>query len=217
MVKPNADVANKGIEGILELSADAHIRRRGTVKDSPEFHRLTGAIAAYGKALAVLRALQKREEFYAVIQESDGMQTLLAGEGHLLELISTGVPLPQVLNKVCTALDVQLGNVVSLVLLPDNEEHTAHTIANTAAEFGLSVFSRTAILSPSEELFGTFEIYCCFLRTPAPSEDKLIQRATHLAALAIQHHYHGRDPGNFSLDWNGAIDRGSREASPSRN
>ena len=143
-------------------------------------------------------------------QESDNMQTLLPGEGHLLELISTGAPLPQVLNKVCTALDVQVGNVVSLVLFPDDEEHTAHTIANTAAEFGLSVFSRTAILSPSEEMFGTLEIYCCFPRTPAPSEDRLIQRATHLAGLAIQHHYHGRDSGNFSLHWNGASVIGSR-------
>ena len=149
--------------------------------------------------------------------ESDNMQTLLAQEGHLLELISSGAPLPQVLDKVCTALDVQVGNVVSLVLFPDDEEHTAHTIADTAAEFGLSVFSRTTILSPSEELFGTFEIYCCFPRTPTPSEDRLIQRATHLAALAIQHHYHGRDPGNFSLHWNGAMGSGSREAPPSSN
>lgn len=67
----NSDVANESIEGMLELSADAHIRRRGTAKDSPEFHRLTGAIAAYGKALAVLRALQKREEFYAMLVQPD--------------------------------------------------------------------------------------------------------------------------------------------------
>jgi len=71
MMKPNSGVANKGIERILELSADAHIRRRGTVKDSPEFHNLTGAIAAYGKALAVLTALQQREEFYAMIGQHD--------------------------------------------------------------------------------------------------------------------------------------------------
>lgn len=150
-------------------------------------------------------------------RESDVMQTLLAGEGHLLELISSGAPLPQVLNEVCTALDVQVGNVVSLVLLPDDEERTAHAIADTAAEFGLSVFSRTAILSPSEELFGTFEIYCCFPRTPAPREDRLIQRAAHLAALSIQNHYRGRDSRNFSLHWNGAIRSGPRGALPSRN
>jgi len=71
MMRANAGLANKGIERILELSADAHIRRRGTVKDSPEFHNLTGAIAAYGKALALLTALQQREEFYAMIGQCD--------------------------------------------------------------------------------------------------------------------------------------------------
>jgi tetratricopeptide (TPR) repeat protein len=61
MMEPNSGVANKGIERILELSADAHIRRRGTVKGSPEFHNITGAIAAHGKVLALLTALQHRE------------------------------------------------------------------------------------------------------------------------------------------------------------
>jgi len=71
MMKPNSGVGNEGIERILELSADAHIRRRGTIKDSPEFHNLTGAIAAYGKPLALLTALQQLEEFYAMIGQQD--------------------------------------------------------------------------------------------------------------------------------------------------
>ncbi len=71
MMKPNSSVANKGIERMLELSADAHIRRRVTAKDSREFHNLTGAIAAYGKALALFTALQQREEFYAMIAQHD--------------------------------------------------------------------------------------------------------------------------------------------------
>ncbi len=71
MMKANSGLANKVIERILELSADAHIQRRGTVKDSPEFHKLTGAIAAYGKALALLTALRQREEFYAIVGELD--------------------------------------------------------------------------------------------------------------------------------------------------
>ena len=69
MMRANAGLANKMIERILELSADAHIRRRGTIKDSPEFNKLTGAIAAYGKTLALLTALQRREEFYVIIAE----------------------------------------------------------------------------------------------------------------------------------------------------
>jgi hypothetical protein len=71
MMKANLGLANKGIERILELSADAHIRRRGTVKDSPQFHNLTGAIAAYGNALALLTAMQQLEEFYAIFGPHD--------------------------------------------------------------------------------------------------------------------------------------------------
>ena len=71
MMKASAGLANKVIDRILELSADTQIRRRGTVKDSPEFHKLTGAIVAYGKALALLTALQQREKFYAMVGDLD--------------------------------------------------------------------------------------------------------------------------------------------------
>jgi hypothetical protein len=71
MMKANSGMANSAIERVLELSADAHIRRRGTIQDSPEFHKLTGAIAAYGKTLELLTALQEREEFYAMIELLD--------------------------------------------------------------------------------------------------------------------------------------------------
>ncbi|HKM68014.1 MAG TPA: hypothetical protein VJX70_12675 [Candidatus Acidoferrum sp.] len=118
-------------------------------------------------------------------RESKIIQTVLAGEGHLLDLISKGAPLPQVLDKVCTALDLQVGNVVSLVQFLDDEEHTLHTIAQSAAEFGLTAFSCSAILSPNGEFFGTIETYCCVPRKPTASENQLIKRAAHLAALAI--------------------------------
>jgi len=71
MRNANLGLANKGIQRILELSADAHIRRRATVKDSPEFHNLTGAIAAYGQALELLAAMQQVEQFYARIDQFD--------------------------------------------------------------------------------------------------------------------------------------------------
>jgi len=72
MMKPNSGVAATAIDRILELSVDAHIRRRGTVRDSAKFHNLTGAIVAYGKVLAVLTALQQREEFHAISGQHDG-------------------------------------------------------------------------------------------------------------------------------------------------
>jgi hypothetical protein len=150
-------------------------------------------------------------------QESDNVQALLAGEGQLLELILEGAPLQQVMDKLCTALDVQLGNVVSLVLLPEDQEHTLHTIAQRAAKFGLSAFSCTAILSPSEKFFGTLEIYCCFPRKPDLGESKLIQRAAHLAALAIQNYNHDVDADSRSLDWTGSTGRSPQEGPPSSN
>ena len=64
-------LAKLAMERVLELSADAHIERRMAAEDSPEFHSLTGAIAAYGKVLAVLAALREREEFYAMIAQVD--------------------------------------------------------------------------------------------------------------------------------------------------
>ena len=71
MRKSSSGHASQAVERVLELSADAQITRRQTTKDSPEFHRLTGAIAAYGRALALLTALQKREEFYTIIAQSE--------------------------------------------------------------------------------------------------------------------------------------------------
>jgi hypothetical protein len=71
MRNSNSGHAAQAIERVVELSADAQITRRITPKDSPAFHSLTGAIAAYGKALAILTALQQREEFYAIIAQSE--------------------------------------------------------------------------------------------------------------------------------------------------
>lgn len=76
MSNPDADLANKGIEQILELSVDAHIRRRGTDKESSEFHKLTEAIATCGKALALFRELQQQEKSYAAIGACDGSPAL---------------------------------------------------------------------------------------------------------------------------------------------
>jgi hypothetical protein len=78
MKKLSSGHAAQAIERVLELSADAQITRRITLKDSPAFHSLTGAIAAYGKALAILTALQQREEFYTIIAQSELSQRIAA-------------------------------------------------------------------------------------------------------------------------------------------
>jgi hypothetical protein len=78
MEKLTLSLANEAIERILELSADTQITRRMTAKDSPAFHNLTGAIAAHGKTLALLTALQQREEFYEVIGECEFSECAVA-------------------------------------------------------------------------------------------------------------------------------------------
>ena len=54
---------NEFVDMILELSAEAHVRRRLADRGSREFHNSTGAIAAYGTILAVLTILQRAREF----------------------------------------------------------------------------------------------------------------------------------------------------------
>jgi hypothetical protein len=39
---------------------------------------LTGAIAAYGKALAILTALQQREKFYSIIAQYELSERIVA-------------------------------------------------------------------------------------------------------------------------------------------
>jgi len=150
-------------------------------------------------------------------QQLETIQTLQFSEDHVLQLISTGAVLPDVLDTICTALDVQMGNAMSLVLFLDDDEHFTHTMAQYAAECGLSLFSCTAILSPCDELLGTFEIYSCFPRGPTRNENALIERATYLAALAIQLYDHAPDSESPSSAWRGTLGRSSREEPPSTN
>jgi hypothetical protein len=144
-------------------------------------------------------------------QELDAMPIVLPGEGRLLELISTDLPLKDVLNDICAALDVQLGNVVSVILSTEDDEHVLHQLAEQAVEFGLYVFSCCAILSQSDHLLGTLETYSCLSRRPAVSQTRLIQRASQLATLAIQRHDREHDPWGLTLPWITAPERSAPE------
>jgi hypothetical protein len=127
-------------------------------------------------------------EFWPYQQCDDKRRSPLAGERHILELISLGAPLPGILNKLCTAIDIQIGNMVSLFLLPDGEDNHICSVTQSALQVGLHLFSSTDILSRDKTLLGTLEIYGCDLRRPTSHEYKLIQRVVHLAALALQRH-----------------------------
>jgi hypothetical protein len=127
-------------------------------------------------------------------------QCLLWAEEEILLSISSRAPLWEVLNGICTALDCQIGNVVSFVSLPADDAEELATIARNAALFGLFVFSSEGIVAENGELLGSLEMYCCASRCPSASESELIERAMCLAVMAIQRdidvsrHSHLRDP-----------------------
>jgi hypothetical protein len=108
------------------------------------------------------------------------------GERQILELISLRAPLAGILNRLCIAIDVQIGDVISLVSLADAEENHLCSITQRAVKVGLHVFSSTGILSVDQTLLGTLEIYTCDLRRPTQDENELIERMNHLAAIALQ-------------------------------
>jgi hypothetical protein len=119
-------------------------------------------------------------------QQFDGSRrSQLAGERHILELISLGTPLPSILNKLCAAIDFQVGNVVS-VLLPDGGENHPCSVSRSATRVGLHLFSSTDIFSRDMVFLGTLQIYGCDPRRPTRREIQLIELVVHLAALALQ-------------------------------
>jgi hypothetical protein len=119
---------------------------------------------------------------------NDNKRAQLAGEGQILELISLGAPLPGVFNRLCAAIDVQIGNVVSILSLPDQDENHSCAITQSAMRMGLSIFWSNGIFSPDGALLGTIMIYACDSRQPTPREHKLIERMSHLATIALQRH-----------------------------
>ncbi len=127
--------------------------------------------------------LQKRK----VHRNFDGkILYLLSAEEQLLQSISTRAPLPEVLNGICSALDCQIGNVVSLISLPGDEASDLAEIAMNAALFGLYTFCSGGVVAENNELLGSLEMYCSVPRSPSASELHLIERAKRLAAIAIE-------------------------------
>ena len=65
----------EAIAQILEWSAAAQVERRRAEANSPAFHKLNGAIAAYAKVLAVLTVLQRVEAFCATSEPTELRKT----------------------------------------------------------------------------------------------------------------------------------------------
>jgi hypothetical protein len=150
-------------------------------------------------------------------QRSSSLQALFNGEGYLVELISTGAPLPAVWNSMRTATSAQARHVAPFSLPPDGDDHRPHTTAQSASHVELPMVPPASIFSPSGDPAGTPGMCRRFLRTPAAGETKLNPRATRLAALAFQRHEHEKDSGSFSRYGRAATERSSHEMPWARN
>jgi hypothetical protein len=122
----------------------------------------------------------------APVVVEDKIQYLLGAEEQLLQAISSHAPLPEILNGICSALDCQIGNVVSLIALPGDDASDLVAIAMNAAQFGLHTFYSESVVAENGELLGALEMYGSEPRSPTADECPLIERARCLAALAIK-------------------------------
>jgi hypothetical protein len=129
----------------------------------------------------------------------DKIQYLLSAEEQLLQSISARAPLPEVLNGICSALDGQIGNVVSLVSQPEDDAGDLAAIAMNAAAFGLYTFWSEGVVAENEELLGSLEMFCCVPRSPSLEEFQLIERAKCLAAIAIKLDNEAAHQGNYGM------------------
>jgi len=116
----------------------------------------------------------------------DKIQYLLQAEEQLLQSISSHASLPKVLNEICSALDFQIGNVVSLITLPDDDPGELADLALNAARFGLHTFCSEGVIAENDDLLGFLEMYSSVPRDPTAEEVQLIERAKCLAAIAIE-------------------------------
>jgi len=114
------------------------------------------------------------------------VQYLLAAEEQILRSIAAQAPISEVLNGICTALDCQLGNMVSLISVPGDGVVSSPEAARNAAVFGLHIFFSVDILSEFGQELGSLEMYCCTMRSPTSHELPLIERAACLAAIAME-------------------------------
>jgi hypothetical protein len=160
------------------------------------------------------RAKRAPRELWLYRNYTDNKYGPWAQERQILEVIALGAPLPGILNKLCSMIDAQIGNVVSVVSLADETESHFGPRSQTAMRVGLTEFSSTDIFSRSKTLLGTLEIYTCDSRQPTPDENRLIQRVVRLAAVALQRHKDAEELERSSRDPRSAVDGDEAEKPP---
>ena len=173
--------------------------------------------------------------FMIDITERKLADSLLLSEKRILEMISEGKPLPEILEHICLAVEKQTNRMLcsfctvdntgkALVSctapsLPEKYENDVDGLAigpgiaccgtaaytkkqvivsdtstdplwadfrDMALEHSLRSCWSTPILSNKGDVLGTFAMYYSEPRTPKQREMELIERATHLARIAIE-------------------------------
>ena len=128
------------------------------------------------------------------------IQYLLKTEEQILQSISARAPISRILNDICDALDCEIGNMVSLISVPDDNAISGSEVLHSAALFGLYRFFAVVIVAENnDEELGSLEMYCCVSRNPSPCEFQLIERAVCLAAIAVKRYRETGDGGNCRI------------------
>src|SRR5205814_9889864 len=75
----------------------------------------------------------------------DKIQYLIRAEERLLQSISARTPLLEVLDRICSAINSQIGNMVSLISLPGHDVTDHAAISRIGAHFGFHDFSFSVV------------------------------------------------------------------------
>lgn len=155
------------------------------------------------------RGLQKRSRHRNCESKS---RYLLSAEEQPIQSIPAAAPLREFLNRICSALDRDIGNVVSFLSLRDDDTTDGAIIVGNAKHFGLYPFCSAGVFSENDEFLGSLEAYSCVPGSPSIEELELFERATCLAAVAIElyneasHHENRHIPAHrpvpgYVLEW----------------
>jgi hypothetical protein len=111
---------------------------------------------------------------------------LLIGEEQILQAISIGRRLSDVLTTLCRALNLQTGHVFSLTSFRRNQISEIGSSVSTESECDYYDFSAEGVRSENGKLLGILGLYRKSQRERSEAESQLIERAKCLAAIAIQ-------------------------------
>ncbi len=121
------------------------------------------------------------------ITEHRQAESLLATEKQALEMIARRAPLSAVLNLLCRSIQDQAPAARGSFVL--SEEGT-YPFRSDYRELGLShgqqASRSTPIFSAKGAVLGTLDIYYSEPRRPLDKEERLVERATQIAAIAIE-------------------------------